>query len=104
VDDKTTAGLPKRVPNARLIPGSPAKQAQAPAKAAANGQGGGQAASVATAVAPPRRRSAERLRQQLATYQRGVQLGRESLDDIESWDSPLFSTTSGDMSAEKEQQ
>ena len=104
VDDKTTAGLPKRVPNARLIPGSPAKQATAPAKQATNGQGSGQSASVATAVAPPRRRSAERLRQQFATYQRGVQLGRESLDDIESWDSPLFSTTSGDMSAEKEQQ
>jgi signal transduction histidine kinase len=104
VDDKTTAGLPKRVPNARLIPGSPAKQAAGSAKQATNGQGGGQSASVATAVAPPRRRSAERLRQQFATYQRGVQLGRESLDDIESWDSPLFSTTSGDMSAEKEQQ
>jgi signal transduction histidine kinase len=104
VDDKTTAGLPKRVPNARLIPGSPAKQASAPATQATNGQGNGQSASVATAVAPPRRRSAERLRQQFATYQRGVQLGRESLDDIESWDSPLFSTTSGDMSAEKEQQ
>ena len=104
VDDKTTAGLPKRVPNARLIPGSPAKQAAPAAKAAAqNGQGGGQTASVATA-APPRRRSAERLRQQFATYQRGVQMGRESLDDIESWDSPLFGSTSGDMSAEKEQQ
>ncbi|MCS7481874.1 nitrate- and nitrite sensing domain-containing protein [Umezawaea endophytica] len=104
VDDKTTAGLPKRVPNARLIPGSPAKQGSAPAKQAQTGQGGGQTASVATAVAPPRRRSAERLRQQFATYQRGVQLGRESLDDIESWDSPLFGSTSGDMSAEKEQQ
>ncbi|PRY33726.1 sensor histidine kinase [Umezawaea tangerina] len=105
VDDKTTAGLPKRVPNARLIPGSPKQQA-APAKSSApTGQSGpsGQSASVAT-TAPPRRRSAERLRQQFATYQRGVQMGRESLDDIESWDSPLFSTTSGDMSAEKEQQ
>ncbi|HEX6340034.1 nitrate- and nitrite sensing domain-containing protein [Umezawaea sp.] len=103
VDDKTTAGLPKRVPNARLIPGSPAKQASAPAKQAQSGQGGGQTASVATAVAPTRRRSAERLRQQFATYQRGVQLGRESLDDIESWDSPLFGSTSGDTSAQKEQ-
>ncbi|MET1075051.1 MAG: nitrate- and nitrite sensing domain-containing protein [Umezawaea sp.] len=105
VDDKTTAGLPKRVPNARLIPGSPKQQA-APAKSSApSGQSGpsGQSASVAT-TAPPRRRSAERLRQQFATYQRGVQMGRESLDDVESWDSPLFSTTSGDMSAEKEQQ
>ncbi len=103
VDDKTTAGLPKRVPNARLIPGSPAKQTSS-AKSAQSSQGGGQSASVATAVAPPRRRSAERLRQQFATYQRGVQMGRESLDDIESWDSPLFGSTSGDMSAEKEQQ
>ncbi|WNV91828.1 nitrate- and nitrite sensing domain-containing protein [Umezawaea sp. Da 62-37] len=105
VDDKTTAGLPKRVPNARLIPGSPKQQATPAKSGAPSGQSGpsGQSASTAT-TAPPRRRSAERLRQQFATYQRGVQMGRESLDDAESWDSPLFSTTSGDMSAEKEQQ
>jgi hypothetical protein len=98
VADKTTAGLPKRVPNARLIPGSPATQS-APVQTGQNGQ----SAAVAT-VAPPRRRSAEKLRQQFATYQRGVQMGRQSLDDIESWDSPLFgSSTPGDKSAEKEQ-
>jgi signal transduction histidine kinase len=97
VADKTTAGLPKRVPNARLIPGSPAKQT-APVQTGENGQ----STAVAT-VAPPRRRSADRLRQQFATYQRGVQMGRESLDDIESWDSPLFGSSPGDKSAEKEQ-
>jgi signal transduction histidine kinase len=97
VADKTTAGLPKRVPNARLIPGSPAKQTT-PVQTGQNGQ----STAVAT-VAPPRRRSAERLRRQFATYQRGVQMGRESLDDIESWDSPLFDSSPGDKSAEKEQ-
>ncbi|MFD1151892.1 hypothetical protein, partial [Saccharothrix hoggarensis] len=33
------------------------------------------------ATAAPRRRSADRLRQRFATYQRGVQLGRQSGDD-----------------------
>jgi signal transduction histidine kinase len=88
VDDTTSAGLPKRVPNARLVPGSANKQqASVPQQ------------PVALATAPAPRRSAERLRQQFATYQRGVQMGRESLDDIDSWDSPLFGS-----SAEKEQQ
>ncbi|NUT52694.1 MAG: hypothetical protein HOV94_36215, partial [Saccharothrix sp.] len=36
-------------------------------------------AAVATAVSP--RRSADRLRQRFATYQRGVQLGRQSGED-----------------------
>ena len=88
VDDTTSAGLPKRVPNARLVPGSASK----PQASAIPQQ------PVALATTPAPRRSAERLRQQFATYQRGVQMGRESLDDIDSWDSPLFGST------EKEQQ
>ncbi|MBW4721148.1 sensor histidine kinase [Saccharothrix obliqua] len=86
VDDTTTAGLPKRTPKARLMPGSlsaPPPRADAPNPPAANGNSAG-AAGVATA-APPRR-SADRLRQRFATYQRGIQLGRESADDSLPWE------------------
>ncbi|CCH33794.1 nitrate- and nitrite sensing domain-containing protein [Actinosynnema sp. NPDC047251] len=77
VDDTTTAGLPKRVPNARLMPGSLSAPPQRPSSPSANGSSA--ASGVATA-APPRR-SADRLRQRFATYQRGIQLGRESADE-----------------------
>ncbi|RKT56589.1 sensor histidine kinase [Saccharothrix australiensis] len=79
VDDTTTAGLPKRKPKARLMPGSlsapPARSAPDPSP------GGGAPTAIGLATAAPPRRSADRLRQRFATYQRGVQLGRESADD-----------------------
>ncbi|SDG43134.1 Histidine kinase-, DNA gyrase B-, and HSP90-like ATPase [Lentzea fradiae] len=63
----TENGLPKRVPKARLVPGSlPKPSSPAP--------------QLATAAAVPAR-SADRLRQRFATYQKGVQMGRESLYD-----------------------
>ncbi|HUQ60986.1 nitrate- and nitrite sensing domain-containing protein [Lentzea sp.] len=63
----TENGLPKRVPKARLVPGSlPSPSSPAP--------------QLATAAALPAR-SADRLRQRFATYQKGVQMGRESLFD-----------------------
>ncbi|MFD5829731.1 nitrate- and nitrite sensing domain-containing protein [Lentzea sp. NPDC060358] len=63
----TENGLPKRVPKARLVPGSlPKPSSPAP--------------QLATAAAVPAR-SADRLRQRFATYQKGVQMGRESLFD-----------------------
>jgi anti-sigma regulatory factor (Ser/Thr protein kinase) len=62
----TENGLPKRVPKARLVPGSTPKPSSPVPQLAAAGVGG---------------RSAERLRQRFATYQKGVQLGRESLFD-----------------------
>ncbi|WP_197288726.1 nitrate- and nitrite sensing domain-containing protein [Nocardia sp. NRRL S-836] len=62
----TENGLPKRVPKARLIPGStPKPSSPVP-----------QLATVAASG-----RSAERLRQRFATYQKGVQMGRDSLYD-----------------------
>ncbi|MFD9705771.1 nitrate- and nitrite sensing domain-containing protein [Lentzea sp. NPDC059081] len=63
----TENGLPKRVPKARLVPGSlPKPSSPAP--------------QLATAAAVPAR-SADRLRQRFATYQKGVQMGRDSLFD-----------------------
>ncbi|MCR3753352.1 sensor histidine kinase [Lentzea californiensis] len=62
----TENGLPKRVPKARLVPGSlPKPSSPAP--------------QLSTADIPGR--SADRLRQRFATYQKGVQMGRESLFD-----------------------
>jgi hypothetical protein len=81
VDDTTTAGLPKRVPKARLMPGSlsaPASRGSAPTTPPSGGNG---SPSAGLATAAPPRRSADRLRQRFATYQRGVQLGRQAGDD-----------------------
>ncbi|WP_238413089.1 sensor histidine kinase [Saccharothrix deserti] len=94
VDDTTTAGLPKRVPKARLMPGSltaPAPRGSTPTTAQPSANGSTSPSGVATA-APPRR-SADRLRQRFATYQRGVQLGRQSGDDAGMpWEGPSFGT------------
>ncbi|WP_307868935.1 nitrate- and nitrite sensing domain-containing protein [Umezawaea beigongshangensis] len=94
-EDKTTAGLPKRTPKARLIPGAlPSPSSTSPSStsssSAATPSGG-----VATATAPvapivARGRSADALRQRFATYQRGVQMGRSSLEDSAAGDLPLF--------------
>ncbi len=62
----TENGLPKRVPKARLVPGSSPKPSSPVPQLTAAGTGG---------------RSAERLRQRFATYQKGVQMGRDSLFD-----------------------
>ncbi len=62
----TENGLPKRVPKARLVPGSTPKPSS-PVPQLANIAASG--------------RSAERLRQRFATYQKGVQMGRDSLFD-----------------------
>lgn len=58
-DELTTAGLPKRRPRARLLPGS---------------------AAGSTVLSPPasETRSAENVRGRLASYQQGVRQGRES--------------------------
>jgi len=57
-DELTAAGLPKRRPRARLIPGSAGAAVLAPAVTAA--------------------RSAENIRGRLASYQQGVRQGRET--------------------------
>jgi hypothetical protein len=57
-DELTAAGLPKRRPRARLVPGSAGSAVLAPPDAPA--------------------RSAESIRGRLASYQQGVRMGRES--------------------------
>ncbi|WP_235921479.1 sensor histidine kinase [Lentzea tibetensis] len=63
--ETTENGLPKRVPRARLVPGSSPRTTSPVPALAAPGSG----------------RSADRLRQRFATYQKGVRMGRESLVD-----------------------
>lgn len=62
-DELTTAGLPKRRPRARLLPGSAA-------------------GSTVLSPAPAEPRDAESVRGRLASYQQGVRQGRESASGV----------------------
>jgi len=81
-DKLTAAGLPKRRPRARLIPGSAG------------------AAVLAPAVTSPR--SAETIRGRLASYQQGVRQGRETrLRGFGSADTPA---TTADADADHDEE
>jgi hypothetical protein len=62
VGDVTSIGLPKRVPSAHLMPGSPSDQ--------------GQATPAASTPEVPSPRSADLIRRRMTRYQRGVREGR----------------------------
>ncbi|WP_223199559.1 sensor histidine kinase [Solihabitans fulvus] len=70
----TGTGLPKRVPKAHLVPGS------------------AQTAAPQAGRPPSVPRSAERLRERFATYQRGVRLGRDTRGDADD-DYTYYPTT-----------
>jgi hypothetical protein len=78
-DDVTSAGLPKRVPKARLLPGSAAPRPQKQQAVSHAGQ----------------RRSADHVRSRLSTYQHGVQVGRRSDTDTLSGELPVLRTGTG---------
>ncbi|GAA2789883.1 hypothetical protein GCM10010452_17840 [Crossiella cryophila] len=61
---QTTAGLPKRVPKAHLVPGSAAPRQQLPSKAPASG------------------RSADNVRGRMSSFQQGIRRGRHSRIDV----------------------
>ena len=72
-DSETTAGLPKRVPKAHLLPGS-----AAPRHATAAAE---------TAAAPPLPpRSADAVRNRMSSYQQGVQRGRHAFVEARAGD------------------
>ena len=77
--DVTSAGLPKRVPKARLLPGSAAPRPQKQQAVSHAGQ----------------RRSADHVRSRLSTYQHGVQVGRRSDTDTLSGELPVLRTGTG---------
>ena len=70
-DALTTAGLPKRVPKAHLVPGSAAPRHEAAEP------------SVATPLPP---RSAEAVRGRMSSFQQGVRRGRHALIDAYAGD------------------
>jgi signal transduction histidine kinase len=75
VSEKTTAGLPKRVPKAHLVPGSAAPRLD---PGAAQGAGGG---TTQTALAPPPLppRTADAVRGRMSSFQQGLRRGRHTM-------------------------
>jgi signal transduction histidine kinase len=76
---KTTAGLPKRVPKAQLMPGSAAPRHEKPTTDDTDN----------TPVAPPLPpRSADAVRGRMSSFQQGVRRGRHALVDAYPGDQP----------------
>ncbi|MFD6795085.1 MULTISPECIES: nitrate- and nitrite sensing domain-containing protein [Prauserella salsuginis group] len=80
-EEITTAGLPKRVPNAYLVPGS-VTEASDTTPASSAGAEADPAAAAPTATAKPAvSRSAEAARNRMASFQRGFTSGRHALKE-----------------------
>jgi signal transduction histidine kinase len=74
VSEKTTAGLPKRVPKAHLVPGSAAPRSES---GATQGAGGTAQATLAPPDLPPR--TADAVRGRMSNFQQGIRRGRHTL-------------------------
>ena len=70
--DSTAAGLPMRVPQANLIPGSVGGERRAPGAAGQPGALSAHAPGAPTTIAPRAPRSADAARNRLTGFQRGV--------------------------------
>jgi signal transduction histidine kinase len=75
VSDVTTAGLPKRVPKAHLVPGSAAPRHESTAGASAGG--GTTQATLAPPALPPR--TANAVRGRMSSFQQGLRRGRHTM-------------------------
>lgn len=76
VSDVTSAGLPKRVPKAHLVPGSAAPRHESVATASGGG-GGTSQATLAPPALPPR--TADAVRGRMSSFQQGLRRGRHTL-------------------------
>ncbi len=76
VSDVTTAGLPKRVPKAHLVPGSAAPRPESTGTAQGAGGGGTAQATMAPPALPPR--TADAVRGRMSSFQQGIRRGRHS--------------------------
>jgi hypothetical protein len=74
VSETTTAGLPKRVPKAHLVPGSAAPR---PDNGQPAGGGRGRQATMAPPSLPPR--TADAVRGRMSSFQQGLRRGRHTL-------------------------
>jgi len=75
VSETTTAGLPKRVPKAHLVPGSAAPRPDNNGQPA--GGGHGRQATMAPPSLPPR--TADAVRGRMSSFQQGLRRGRHTL-------------------------
>ncbi|HEX4705033.1 MAG TPA: nitrate- and nitrite sensing domain-containing protein, partial [Pseudonocardiaceae bacterium] len=75
VSETTTAGLPKRVPKAHLVPGSAAPRSESSGPPAGGGRG--RQATSAPPSLPPR--TADAVRGRMSSFQQGLRRGRHSL-------------------------
>ncbi|HKN97669.1 MAG TPA: nitrate- and nitrite sensing domain-containing protein [Pseudonocardiaceae bacterium] len=76
VSEVTTAGLPKRVPKAHLVPGSAGPRSE-PEPAAQGGDGANTQTTLAPPVLPPR--TADAVRGRMSSFQQGLRRGRHEL-------------------------
>jgi hypothetical protein len=81
VSEKTTAGLPKRVPKAHLVPGSAAPRAESSGSSQGSG-GGTTAATLAPPALPPR--TADAVRGRMSSFQQGIRRGRHTMTEAYS--------------------
>jgi signal transduction histidine kinase len=83
VSETTTAGLPKRVPKAHLVPGSAAPRPESGAHRGESSSGGsgaggrGRQATMAPPSLPPR--TADAVRGRMSSFQQGLRRGRHTL-------------------------
>jgi signal transduction histidine kinase len=88
----TTAGLPKRVPRANLVPGTATRPGAATSPPAVANQGG-----------PKGDRSAEAVRGRLSSFQRGIQQGRDAGRDPRAEGLPPSGGSEGRYEHDQEQ-
>jgi hypothetical protein len=77
VSETTTAGLPKRVPKAHLVPGSAAPRPEPSGTSGTSGSGRGRQATTAPPSLPPR--TADAVRGRMSSFQQGLRRGRHTL-------------------------
>jgi hypothetical protein len=96
VSETTTAGLPKRVPKAHLVPGSAAPRPDNNGQPA--GGGHGRQATMAPPSLPPR--TADAVRGRMSSFQQGLRRGRHTLIEAYSGEASHLSAHRADEEQE----
>ncbi|HEY3611891.1 MAG TPA: nitrate- and nitrite sensing domain-containing protein [Pseudonocardiaceae bacterium] len=97
VSETTTAGLPKRVPKAHLVPGSAAPRPDDNGQPAGGG-GRGRQATMAPPSLPPR--TADAVRGRMSSFQQGLRRGRHTLIEAYSGEASHLSAHRADEEQE----
>jgi signal transduction histidine kinase len=96
VSETTTAGLPKRVPKAHLVPGSAAPRPDNNGQPAGGGRG--RQATMAPPSLPPR--TADAVRGRMSSFQQGLRRGRHTLIEAYSGEASHLSAHRADEEQE----